>query len=71
MVTEMFGGDSIAVETKEFTERGNARSTARWRRALGELVERGLLEDRSGSREIFDVTDVGFRVADILERAGT
>jgi hypothetical protein len=47
-------------------EVGNARSEAEWEGALRQLEEKGLVVARGGKREIFGVTDEGFRIADLI-----
>lgn len=47
-------------------ELGNARSEAEWEGALKQLEEKGLVAARDGKREIFAVTDEGFRIADLI-----
>jgi hypothetical protein len=66
LMVETMGGMSVETNERSFTERGNARSEARWRRAVQELVEHGLLEQRDRNGEVFSVTDDGFRVVDLL-----
>ena len=44
----------------------NPRAEARWRAAVEELVERGLLEVRDLKGEVFGVTDPGYRVGEFL-----
>jgi DNA-binding PadR family transcriptional regulator len=45
---------------------GNPRSEAGWEGALKQLEEKGLVVARGGKREIFAVTDEGFRIADLI-----
>jgi hypothetical protein len=47
-------------------EVGSARSEAKWEGALKQLEEEGLVVARDGKREIFAVTDAGFRIADLI-----
>lgn len=64
---ETLAGVEISAEGGEnFVQERNARSEARWRRALNELVEGGLVEDRAGSDQMFWVTASGFDEADSL-----
>ena len=69
MITKlrMMGGMSISANGRSFCERGDARSEARWERAIRELQQEGLVIDRSGSDQVFEVTDEGFQAADRLE----
>lgn len=66
MYLRVFGGPHVQTGARQFTEGGNARSTARWTAALEELERLGFLEDRGGKREVFYVTNDGFEAADQL-----
>ena len=68
MSLQMIGGSTIQTNGKNFLTGADARSEARWRRAVTELEGHGLIEDRGGQREVFHVTDEGYRVADIVKR---
>lgn len=59
-------GTSISTNGRNFVEAGNARSEAEWDGALQQLEQRGLVIDRRGKREVFSVTDAGFRIADLV-----
>ena len=59
-----FGGVSIQTNGQSFGERGDARSEAKWERAIRELLEQGLVEDTAGEGKVFEVTDEGFETAD-------
>jgi predicted transcriptional regulator len=43
---------------------------ARWRGAVDELYELGLLEDRGGKGEVFFVTNEGYEFAERLTEIG-
>lgn len=68
-VAEAMQGVSISVGEKEFTTMGNARSEAKWRRAIRDLEQLGLVENRGGDGSLLSVTDEGFRVADLLQHS--
>jgi hypothetical protein len=60
-------GTSIrTTDGSNLVEVGNARSEAEWEGALRKLEEEGLVVARGGKREIFAVTDEGFRIADLI-----
>ena len=59
-----FGGTTVQTNGKEFGEKRNARSEARWQQAVGILLTQGLIEDRAGKRELFFVTHSGYAIAD-------
>ena len=60
------GGHRIQTNSRSFVETGNPRSEARWKGAIDELQRSNLIEDRGYKREVFYVTDDGYRVADHL-----
>jgi hypothetical protein len=61
------GGMEVQTNSRSVVERGSPRSEAKWRQAMTELHDAGLIEDPIGKREVFMVTDAGFRLADLLE----
>jgi len=61
-----FGGLVVQASGRNFAKEGDPRSEARWESAIKELEELGFVEDRGNKREVFAVTDEGFRVADLL-----
>jgi len=66
MSLRTMGGLSIQAGNKQFVERGNSRSEARWRKALEDLVQLDYIRDRGFKGEIFEVTADGYDVADSL-----
>jgi hypothetical protein len=60
------GGSEVETNGQNLVEPGNARSAAKWRGAIDELQALGLLEDRTHRGELFNITDAGYRVADVL-----
>ena len=60
------GGLTIQAHGRTFAERGNARSEARWEKALQDLLNRGLVKDPKGKGQVFEVTHKGFEIADAL-----
>ena len=66
---ESMGGLSMEANSKQLVESGNARSEARGRRAMNDLISAGLLENRGGDGSMLFVTDEGFRAADLLAGA--
>ena len=62
-----FGGVKISTNGKAFGDTGNARSEARWKQAIKELLNRGLIEDTKGKGEVFEVTHEGFEIAESLD----
>jgi len=43
------------------------RETARWERAIQELLDTGLLQSRGQKNEVFAVTDQGYRIAELVK----
>ena len=64
LMTRTNGGLIVQTNDKQFVESRNRRSEARWRHALSDLVERGLVEDEKGKGEVFWVTQRGFEMVD-------
>jgi hypothetical protein len=66
MKLDIFDGTHVQTNNREFTMLGDSRSEAKWRAAVDDLYGEGLIEDRAGKREVFFVTNEGYRVADVL-----
>lgn len=62
------GGRHVQTNGRSFVTSGDPRAEARWKGAVDELHRLGLIEDRGGKRELFFVTDEGYRVADLLQQ---
>jgi hypothetical protein len=60
------GGLAVQTNGKVFTVGGDARSEARWESVIRELEELGLIESGGSKREVFSVSDDGYRVADLM-----
>ena len=60
------GGLIVQASGRNFSKEGDARSEARWEGVIRELEGLGFIEDRGYKREVFAVTDEGFRIADLL-----
>ena len=57
-------GLDIQANNKSFVESSNPRSEARWREAVEELEQRGLIERQSSS--VLSITNAGYKLADSL-----
>lgn len=68
-VTYLSGTD-VQAGNHNFVENNDRRSVAKWEAAVDQLEEYGLTEDKAGKREIYFLTDGGYRVADGLPKAG-
>ena len=66
LVIRTTAGVAIKTNGKGFGEMGNRRSEARWEQAVQDLLDQGLVEDRKGKGEVFEVTHKGFDIADSL-----
>ena len=51
---------NISVGSKEFPESHDPRSEARYKSALKELLDAGLVEDRIGKGQVFHLTAAGY-----------
>ena len=66
MAYKVMAGLGISTRSRSFVEPGDRRAEARWKRALEELEQYGLIEALSDKREVFQLTDAGFKMADTL-----
>lgn len=60
-------GPSITTHGVEFAEKGTPRECARWKSALEKLERYHLIEAASYKRQVFKVTDQGYKVADVAK----
>lgn len=58
---------TIQTNKKGFVGERNARLEAIWEDALNQLVENNLIEDRGYKGEVFSVTRLGYKYADVLQ----
>ncbi|MGE4473082.1 hypothetical protein [uncultured Sulfuricurvum sp.] len=61
------GGTDIQTNGKNFIMSHERREVAKWEAALVELVNSGLIIDRGYKGEIFEVTNLGYQIADMIE----
>lgn len=66
MYSSSFSSDEIIVNGRNVISDTSARGIARWKAALRELVELGLVADL-GKGEVFEMTDLGYQTSDALE----
>ena len=69
MAYKVMAGLGIRTGNRTFVEPGDRRSEARWKRALEELEQNGLVEALSYKREVFQLTHAGFAMADTLNES--
>ena len=60
-------GPSISTHGWEFNSEDTAREAARWKGALEKLERYGLVEAASYKRQVFTVTDQGYKVAELAK----
>lgn len=61
------GGTNIQTNSKNFIESNERREIARWEAAIEELVSKELLIARGYKGEIFEISNLGYQVADMIE----
>lgn len=61
------GGVRFLTNRQEFGELRNPRSRAEWEEVLKKLCALGLLEERGYKGEMFEITHLGYKVADYLK----
>lgn len=66
-----FEGTSVTTNRQEFNSGGDARTTAKWKAALGELVDHRLVKDVEYEGTMFELTKPGYDVADLIKSRTT
>ncbi len=66
LLLRTFGGTSLQTNGKKLSSSNERREIARWEASVQELVNMQLVDDL-GKGEIFEVTHLGYRVADMIE----
>ncbi len=61
------GGKEIQTNGRNFIVSGESREVAKWESALKELVDIGYLVARGNKGELFDITNLGYQIADMTE----
>lgn len=67
MYLRYIGGTDVQTNGKNLIQSKDRREVARWEAAIQELIEEGLLIERGHKGEIFEVTNFGYQVADMIE----
>lgn len=62
-----FGGTNIQTNSKNLIDSNEAREVALWEGALQELVEKGLVTERGQKGQVFNITNEGYQIADMIE----
>jgi hypothetical protein len=66
MCIRVMGGLVVQTNGKQLAEMGDPRSEARWKGAIEELMNFGLMEARGHKGEVFGLTNDGYQLADRL-----
>lgn len=61
------GGTNIQTNSKNFITSQERREVAKWEAALDELMANDLILDRGHKGEVFEVTNLGYQIADMIE----
>lgn len=61
------GGTDVQTNGKNYIESNERREVARWEAAIEELVEKELLIERGHKGEIYEITNLGYQIADMIE----
>ena len=67
MFLRYIGGTDVQTNGKNLIQSKDRREVAKWEAAIEELVENGLLIERGHKGEVFEVTNFGYQVADMIE----
>lgn len=67
MFLKYIGGQNIQTNGKNFIQTNDRREVAKWEAALEELVDNGLLIERGNNGASFDVTALGYQIADMIQ----
>lgn len=63
----MMGGSAIQTNGKNFITSNNRREEALWEAAIQELIENELIYDPGHKGEVFQLTNLGYQTADMIE----
>lgn len=63
----VLGGTHVQVNGKDLVSSNERREIAKWEAAIEELVWKELLKGVGDKREIFELTNLGYQVADMIE----
>lgn len=61
------GGTDIQTNGKNLIDSNERREVARWESALQELVEKGFVIERGHKGQVFEISNEGYQVADMIE----
>jgi hypothetical protein len=66
LFVEYIGGSELNTNNKNLIPSTDRRELAKWESALQELVDQGLLKARGYKNKIFDITNLGYQIADMI-----
>ena len=61
------GGSTVQTNGRNLISSSERREVARWESALQELLDKGLLVARGNKGEVFEVTNLGYQIADMIQ----
>ncbi|MEC5424250.1 DUF4062 domain-containing protein [Virgibacillus sp. C22-A2] len=61
------GGTYLQTNGKNMIPSQDRREVAKWEEALEELIKEGLITERGNKREIFEITNLGYQIADMIQ----
>jgi len=67
LYTKTFDGTDIQTNGKNLIPEQNPRIVAQWESALKDLLNTDLIVERGNKGEIFQVTSLGYQIADMIE----
>lgn len=66
MFLKYIGGCSITVNGKDMLKSSDRREVAKWESGINELVGNDLIRDCGYKGEVFEITNLGYQVADLI-----
>lgn len=67
ILARFIGGTAIQTNGKNLIPSDEHREVARWEQALDELIQKGLVVARGHKGEVFEVSNLGYQIADMIE----
>jgi len=69
LMVRTMSGLTVQTNGRQLCDTQDARTEAKWQRAVRDLIQQGLIEGRGHKGEVFNLTAEGFRLADELRPA--
>jgi len=67
MNVRYMGGTAIQTNGKNMIPSNERREIAKWEAALEDLIHKDLLVERGHKGEVFEVSNLGYQIADMIE----